>query len=82
MRGRQILFALLVPYAVWLVFAYEYHFLDGANLLYQVIGMFTDLDLHPEVVPNHNMGYVFEELIRRFAEQSNEGKRALAGEFG
>ncbi|SBT89795.1 type I restriction enzyme M protein [Streptomyces sp. DI166] len=46
--------------------------LDGANLLYQVIGRFTDLDLHPEVVPNHNMGYIFEELIRRFAEQSNE----------
>ncbi|WJY38778.1 class I SAM-dependent DNA methyltransferase [Streptomyces sp. P9-2B-2] len=46
--------------------------LDGANLLYQVIGTFTDLDLHPDVVPNHNMGYIFEELIRRFAEQSNE----------
>ncbi|MET7843196.1 class I SAM-dependent DNA methyltransferase [Streptomyces sp. NPDC005356] len=46
--------------------------LDGANLLYQVIGRFTDLDLHPDVVPNHNMGYIFEELIRRFSEQSNE----------
>lgn len=46
--------------------------LDGADLLYKVIGKFTDLDLHPEVVPNHNMGYIFEELIRRFAEQSNE----------
>ncbi|MFK0151563.1 N-6 DNA methylase [Streptomyces sp. NPDC090493] len=46
--------------------------LDGANLLYQVIGKFTDLDLHPDAVPNHNMGYIFEELIRRFAEQSNE----------
>ncbi|MCX4233798.1 type I restriction-modification system subunit M [Streptomyces ortus] len=46
--------------------------LDSANLLYQVIGRFTDLDLHPNVVPNHNMGYIFEELIRRFAEQSNE----------
>ncbi|MFF7369381.1 type I restriction-modification system subunit M [Streptomyces tricolor] len=46
--------------------------LDGANLLYRVIGRFSDLDLHPDVVPNHNMGYIFEELIRRFAEQSNE----------
>ncbi|WP_089115546.1 class I SAM-dependent DNA methyltransferase [Streptomyces sp. SS07] len=46
--------------------------LDDANLLYQVIGKFTDLDLRPEVVPNHNMGYIFEELIRRFSEQSNE----------
>ncbi|MFE7751640.1 N-6 DNA methylase [Streptomyces sp. NPDC057428] len=46
--------------------------LDSTKLLYQVIGKFTDLDLHPDVVPNHNMGYIFEELIRRFAEQSNE----------
>ncbi|BDH14873.1 type I restriction-modification system subunit M [Streptomyces hygroscopicus] len=46
--------------------------LGNADLLYKVIGKFTDLDLHPEVVPNHNMGYIFEELIRRFAEQSNE----------
>ncbi|MEV5138969.1 class I SAM-dependent DNA methyltransferase, partial [Streptomyces syringium] len=53
-------------------FAQQIKKLDGANLLYQVIGKFTDLDLHPENVPNHNMGYIFEELIRRFAEQSNE----------
>ncbi|GAB3152851.1 class I SAM-dependent DNA methyltransferase [Micromonospora sonneratiae] len=46
--------------------------LDGANLIYQVVGRFADLDLRPEVVSNHQMGYVFEELIRRFAEQSNE----------
>nr|WSX23361.1 type I restriction-modification system subunit M [Streptomyces tubercidicus] len=46
--------------------------LAGADLLYKVIGKFTDLDLHPENVSNHNMGYIFEELIRRFAEQSNE----------
>ncbi|MGW4647069.1 type I restriction-modification system subunit M [Kitasatospora sp. NPDC004289] len=46
--------------------------LDDAKLLYQVIGRFTDLDLRPEIVSNHNMGYIFEELIRRFAEQSNE----------
>ncbi|GAA4889139.1 class I SAM-dependent DNA methyltransferase [Saccharopolyspora cebuensis] len=46
--------------------------LDGANLLYQVVGKFADLDVRPEVVSNHQMGYIFEELIRRFAEQSNE----------
>ncbi|MFE1951987.1 N-6 DNA methylase [Streptomyces sp. NPDC059524] len=46
--------------------------LDEANLLYKVLGKFTDFDLHPEAVPNHNMGYIFEELIRRFSEQSNE----------
>lgn len=53
-------------------FAQQIKRLDAGNLLYQVIGKFTDLDLHPDNVPNHNMGYIFEELIRRFAEQSNE----------
>ncbi|MYU24376.1 class I SAM-dependent DNA methyltransferase [Streptomyces sp. SID8352] len=53
-------------------FAQQIKRLAAADLLYKVIGRFTDLDLHPERVPNHNMGYIFEELIRRFAEQSNE----------
>jgi type I restriction enzyme M protein len=46
--------------------------LDESNLLFQVVSRFAEVDLHPEVVPNHVMGSVFEELIRRFAEQSNE----------
>ena len=46
--------------------------LDEANLLYQVIGKFAEIDLHPDAVSNHEMGYIFEELIRRFSEQSNE----------
>jgi type I restriction enzyme M protein len=46
--------------------------LDESNLLYQVVCRFADVDLHPRSVPNHTMGLVFEELIRRFAEQSNE----------
>ncbi len=53
-------------------FAQQIKRLDSSGLLYQVIGKFTDLDLRPEVVSNHNMGYIFEELIRRFAEQSNK----------
>lgn len=53
-------------------FAQQIKRLDDAGLLYQVIAKFADLDLRPAVVSNHNMGYVFEELIRRFAEQSNE----------
>jgi len=36
--GRLALLALLVPYLVWLVFAYEYHFLDGVNLLFHEAG--------------------------------------------
>ncbi|WP_448611832.1 type I restriction-modification system subunit M [Geodermatophilus sp. URMC 60] len=46
--------------------------LDDAGLLYLVLGKFAELDLRPEVVPNHAMGYVFEELLRRFSELSNE----------
>jgi type I restriction enzyme M protein len=46
--------------------------LDEANLLYHVVCRFAEVDLHPEAVPNHVMGSIFEELIRRFSEQSNE----------
>jgi type I restriction enzyme M protein len=46
--------------------------LDEANLLFQVVSRFADVDLHPDKVPNHVMGSVFEELIRKFAEASNE----------
>lgn len=42
------------------------------NLLYLVFQRFAEVDLHPKTVPNHTMGLIFEELIRRFAEQSNE----------
>ncbi len=46
--------------------------LDRSKLLYQVIEKFNERDLHPEVVDNETMGQVFEELIRKFAEISNE----------
>jgi type I restriction enzyme M protein len=46
--------------------------LEGSNLLYLVMQKFGAVDLHPNTVPNHVMGLVFEELIRRFSEQSNE----------
>lgn len=46
--------------------------LRRANVLYQVIGKFADLDLHPEAVSNIEMGYLYEELIRKFSELSNE----------
>jgi type I restriction enzyme M protein len=42
------------------------------NLLYEVIKAFANIDLSPARVDNHQMGYVFEELIRIGAEQSNE----------
>jgi type I restriction enzyme M protein len=46
--------------------------LDKAKLLYLVTEKFANIDLHPDVVTNAQMGVVFEELIRRFAELSNE----------
>lgn len=46
--------------------------LDGANLLYQVVQKFAGADLHPDSVSNDQMGLIYEELIRRFAELSNE----------
>jgi type I restriction enzyme M protein len=42
------------------------------GLLYQVVEKFAAIDLHPDVVSNYQMGLVFEELIRKFAEISNE----------
>jgi type I restriction enzyme M protein len=46
--------------------------LKKAGLLYLVTEKFANIDLHPEVVSNEQMGHVFEELIRKFAELSNE----------
>lgn len=46
--------------------------LDDANLLYKVVQKFASTDLSPQSISNHEMGLVFEELIRRFAESSNE----------
>lgn len=46
--------------------------LEDANLTYQVIERFANVDLHPDKVSNLEMGYIFEELIRRFNEASNE----------
>ncbi len=46
--------------------------LDEADLLYLIVQKFAEIDLHPDRVSNHDMGLVFEELIRRFSEQSNE----------
>jgi type I restriction enzyme M protein len=46
--------------------------LEDKNLLFQLVQKFAAIDLHPDVVPNETMGMVFEELIRKFAEASNE----------
>jgi type I restriction enzyme M protein len=46
--------------------------LSDANLLYKVVEKVANTDLSPNAISNHDMGLVFEELIRRFAESSNE----------
>jgi len=46
--------------------------LDQARLLYLVLSKVSEVDLHPDTVSNVEMGYLYEELIRRFNELSNE----------
>ncbi len=46
--------------------------LEGGNLLYLIIKELNKVDLHPDIVSNHEMGTIFENLIQRFNEQSNE----------
>lgn len=55
-------------------FGFEEHIakLDKADRLFLIVSKFCEIDLHPERVSNIEMGYIFEELIRRFNEASNE----------
>ena len=53
-------------------FEKEIEKLDEANRLFEVVREFATIDLHPDRVNNLAMGYVFENLIRRFNEQANE----------
>lgn len=55
-------------------FAFEVQItrLEEANLLFMVIKKFQEIDLHPKKIDNNHMGYLYEELIRRFSELSNE----------
>ena len=46
--------------------------LEGGNILYELIKRLNTVNLSPQTVDNHQMGTLFEELLRKFAEQSNE----------
>jgi type I restriction enzyme M protein len=46
--------------------------LEGGNLLFHVIQELNKVDLHPKSVDNYQMGHIFEELLRKFSEMSNE----------
>jgi len=53
-------------------FKAEIERMHEANILYLVVSRFCDIDLHPNAVPNIQMGHIFEDLIRRFNEAANE----------
>ncbi|MFZ3154477.1 type I restriction-modification system subunit M [Pseudomonas sp.] len=53
-------------------FEVEIEKLEDANRLFEVIKAVAAIDLHPGRVPNMAMGYIFEDLVRRFNEQANE----------
>ncbi len=53
-------------------FETEIEKMQEANILYLVVSKFCDVDLHPDRVPNEQMGLLFENLIRRFNELANE----------
>ncbi|MES1998991.1 MAG: class I SAM-dependent DNA methyltransferase [Pseudomonadota bacterium] len=53
-------------------FEEEIEKLEEANRLFEVIKQVAAVDLHPDTIPNIAMGYLFEDLVRRFNEQANE----------
>ena len=53
-------------------FTDEIEKLEEANRLFEVVKQIAAVDLHPDTIPNIAMGYVFEDLVRRFNEQANE----------
>jgi type I restriction enzyme M protein len=53
-------------------FEEELEKLDESNRLFEIIQKFSEVDFHPDRISNVNMGYIFEDLVRRFNEQANE----------
>ena len=72
--------ASLSPDAATVIEAYQFDGkitrMDHAGILYGVMADFADLDLRPSEVSNETMGYIFEELLRKFSEMSNENETA------
>lgn len=46
--------------------------LEDEDLLFQYISNFSKIDLHPSKVSNHTMGLIFEEILRKYSEESNK----------
>lgn len=55
-----------------LEFSKQIEKMDKNNRLYNVVKKFSEMDLYPENVSNIKMGYIFEEIIRRFSEKAGE----------
>jgi type I restriction enzyme M protein len=53
-------------------FEEEIEKLDEANRLFEIVKKLESVDLHPSILPNYQMGQLFEDLVRRFNEQANE----------
>ena len=53
-------------------FGYQIQRLDEADLLYKIVRNFAKIDLHPDEVPNEEMGHIYEVLVQKFNELSNE----------
>ena len=56
-----------------LKFSTQIEKMDKSNRLYSVVRKFSDLDLYPEHVDSIKMGYIFEDIIRRFSENAEAG---------
>ena len=53
-------------------FGQQFEKLKEGNSLFLIIQELNKVDLHPKSVDNHQMGLIFEELLRKFSEMSNE----------
>lgn len=47
--------------------------LDKSNRLYSIVKKFSELDLYPDHIDSIKMGYIFEDIIRRFSENAEAG---------
>jgi len=47
--------------------------MNKANRLYGVVKKFSEIDFNPKTIDNHKMGYIFEDIIRRYSENIDAG---------
>lgn len=47
--------------------------MNKSNRLYSVVKKFSEIDFNPKTVDNHKMGYIFEDIIRRYSENVDAG---------